>query len=187
METVKLSPWNLAFQPQKLAPCCKKIHNRPPNNVGDSLEPYLEDLSKDLGVFWRPMGPIFFVWKSTMLSRGPCYTVLSSDIATGLREDFWGRASRGAAVTCSTPYNRPQMPLALKPGSHSHSTINFAFLGYTRLFFEQFSANSTQLELPVFEGFFWNFAWVFSGFSLSFEFFWAWVFFEMSKKKPEIT
>ena len=49
--------------------------------------------------------------------------------------------------------------------------------------FIQFSNNSTQLELPVFE-FFRSFAWVFSRFSLSFEFFWAWVFFEMSKKKP---
>ena len=50
--------------------------------------------------------------------------------------------------------------------------------------FIQFSNNSTQLELPVFE-FFRSFAWVFSRFSLSFEFFWAWVFFEMSKKKPD--
>ena len=47
--------------------------------------------------------------------------------------------------------------------------------------FIQFSNNSTQLELPVFE-FFRSFAWVFSRFSLSFEFFGAWVFFEMSKK-----
>ena len=29
-----------------------------------------------------------------------------------------------------------------------------------------------------------DFAWVFSRFWLSFEFFWAWVFFKMSKKKP---
>ena len=41
----------------------------------------------------------------------------------------------------------------------------------------------TQLELAVFE-FFPDFAWVFSRFCLSFEFFWAWVFFTMSKKKP---
>ena len=40
----------------------------------------------------------------------------------------------------------------------------------------------TQLELAVFE-FFLDFAWVFSRFCLSFEFFWAWVFFTMSKKK----
>ena len=38
-------------------------------------------------------------------------------------------------------------------------------------FFGHFSANSTQLELPVFEGFFGILAWVFSRFCLSFEFF----------------
>ena len=68
--------------------------------------------------------------------------------------------------------------------------IKMLFLGVPLSFppknwvFIQFSNNSTQLELPVFE-FFWSFAWVFSMFSLSFEFFWAWVFFEMSKKKPD--
>ena len=48
--------------------------------------------------------------------------------------------------------------------------------------FFQFSNSSSQLELPVFE-FFRNLAWVFSRFSLSFEFFWAWVFFWNVQKK----
>ena len=73
-----------------------------------------------------------------------------------------------------------------KAGICKYLMIKRLFLGVPLSFppknwvFIQFSTNSTQLELPVFE-FFRNFAWVFSGFSLSFEFFWAWVFFETSK------
>ena len=47
---------------------------------------------------------------------------------------------------------------------------NFVTGGYSGLIFGHFFGNSTQLELAVFE-FFWILPWIFSGFSLSFEFF----------------
>ena len=57
------------------------------------------------------------------------------------------------------------------------------FYVFSQAFFGQCSANSIQLELPFFWGFFGIFAWVFSRFCLSFEFFPSF-FWESFKKVP---
>ena len=59
--------------------------------------------------------------------------------------------------------------------------VNYRFSRVLKKFFCWLSGNCTLVELADFE-FFGDLPWVFSGFGLSFEFFWVWVFFQNVQK-----